>query len=338
MLKQIVLSVILSVLPIHWPVSKNETRPQGSTPAAAQGTLDELAALLPPSHLIATLDLPSAARDLLPRLRLIQSGGVAKLVQDIESFMEKAGIDPKKVTGTLIGLRMEGINVRGGVLIADGVALDAKQLQSSAAAAKWQFDTLDLGGKPAYRLTRFKPSDPANPSQAPVKDAELVLASLGRQRLVVGDTEGVSAVLQPVAGANKSNEVQIAALKETRATAMVRFGLSLPEGLREVLKSQGELFEQLAAVKVIFGTVDVTPEKDGLIDMRLRTNSKEQAVQMQDSLKSLVFLGKSFLTGNQDPRLAIASQLLDQVKIASDASDVTLTLKIPSAVIDQLTK
>ena len=243
--------------------------------------------------------------------------------------MEKAGIDPLKVTATLIGLRMEGINVRGGVLIADGVALDVKRLQTSAAAAKWQFDTLDLQGKSAYRLTRFKPADPANPTQAPVKDAELVIASLGPQRVVVGDTQGVSSVLHPVEGAGKSNEAQIAALKETRTTALMRFGLTLPEGLREVLKSQGELFEQLAAVKVIFGTIDLTPEKDGLIDSRLRTASKEHAIQMQDSLKSLVFLGKSLLSGNQDPRFETGAKLLDQVKIATEASDVTLTLKIP---------
>jgi hypothetical protein len=338
MLKQIVLLAILSVLLVVHPASKTGTGPQAAVPPNARGTLDELAALLPPSHLVATLDMPGATRDLLPRLRTIQTGGVAKLVQDIESFMEKAGIDPQKVTGTLIGLRLEGINVRGGVLIANGVALDVKRLQASAAAAKWQFETLDLRGKAAYRITRFKPSDPANPSQSPVKDAELVIASLGPQRVVVGDTEGVTAVLHPVEGTAKSNEVQIAALKETRTTALVRFGLTLPEGLREVLKSQGELFEQLAAVKVIFGTIDLTPEKDGVIDSRLRTASKEHAVQMQDSLKSLVFLGKSFLSGNQDPRLETAAKLLDEVKIATDVADVTLTLKIPSAVIDQLAK
>ena len=336
--KQIVVIAILSVVLFFYSSPKSDTGPQAAVPPTTPRTLDELAALLPPSHLVATLDLPAATRDLLPRLRTIQTGGIAKLVQDIEAFMEKAGIDPLKVTGTLIGLRMEGINVRGGVLLADGVALDVKRLQTSAAAAKWQFDTLDLRGKTAYRLTRFKPSDPANPTQAPVKDAELVIASLGAQRVVVGDTQSVSAVLHPVEGAGKSNEVQIAALKETRTTALLRFGLSLPEGLREVLKSQGELFEQLAAVKVIFGTIDLTPEKDGLIDSRLRTASKEHAVQMQDSLKSLVFLGKSLLSGNQDPRFEAGAQLLDQVKIASDASDVTLTLKIPSAVIDRLAK
>jgi hypothetical protein len=220
--------------------------------------------------------------------------------------LKYAAIDPEKIGPAVVGFRMEGIKVLGGVVIADGVALDPKLLQSSVANAKWQFESLEIAGKPVYRVTRLKP-DPANPQNPPAKGGEINIASIGPKRIVAGDREGIASVLQP--GATGSNAVQWAAVRETR-TALIRFGLNLPDGLREVLKTQGELFEQLSAIKVIFGTLDITPEKDAAIDSRLRTNSKEEAVQMQDSLKSLVFLGKSFLTGDQDPKLAGISQLL----------------------------
>lgn len=300
--------------------------------------LDDLAALLPPSHIVGVLDMPRAARDLLPRLRANEGGNLSRLAADIEQFIKNAGFDPDKVTSAVVGLRMEGINVRGGVLITDGVALDPKLLESSAKTSKLQFETYEVNGKQAYRVIRMKPVDPANPQNPPVKDGELNIASLGGKRIAAGDREGIAAVLQPAAGQADSNGVQWAAIKETRPAALMRFGVNLPEGLREVLKSQGELFEQLAGIKVIFGTMDITAEKDAAIDSRLRTKSKEEATQMQESLKSLVFLGKSFLSDDQNSKYAGVSQLLDQIKIASDAADVTLYLKIPSSVLDSLVK
>lgn len=337
MLKQFFQSLVVAVVIILIATSKSSGNHAGSGWVTGD-PLDDLAALLPPSHIVGVLDMPRAARDLLPRLRSNEGGNLARLAGDIEQFMKNAGFDPDKVTSAVVGLRMEGINVRGGVLITDGVALDPKLLESSAKNSKLQFETFEINGKPAYRVTRMKPVDPANPQNPPVKDGELNIAALGGKKIVVGDREGITAVLQPAAGQADSNGVQWAAIKETRPAALMRFGVNLPDGLREVLKSQGELFEQLAGIKVIFGTMDITAEKDAAIDSRLRTKSKEEATQMQESLKSLVFLGKSFLTGDQNPRYEGISQLLDQIKIASDAADVTLYLKIPSSVVDSLVK
>jgi len=338
MLKQLFQKVVLVAVVITVITTSKAPGINAGSGSVMGDPLDELAALLPPSHIVGVLDMPRAARDLLPRLRSNEGGNLARLARDIEQFIKNAGLDPDKVTSAVVGLRMEGINVRGGVLIADGVALDPKLLESSARNFKLQFETFEINGKQAYRVIRLKPVDPANPQNPPVKDGELKFASLGGKRFAVGDREGITAVLQPTAGQADSNGVQWAAIKETRPAALLRFGVNLPEGLREVLKSQGELFEQLAGIKVIFGTMDITAEKDAAIDSRLRAKSKEEAAQMQEGLKSLVFLGKSFLSGDQDPRYAGISQLLDQIKIASDAADVTLYLKIPSSVLDSLMK
>ena len=47
------------------------------------------------------------------------------------------------------------------------------------------------------------------------------------------------------------------ALNETRASALVRFALVVPETLRAEAANQGDLFKSVAAIKVILGTFDV---------------------------------------------------------------------------------
>ena len=107
------------------------------------------------------------------------------------------------------------------------------------------------------------------------------------------------------------------------------------DDLKTMLESQGDLFKQLAAVKAIFGSLDLAASGDAAIDARLRTGSGAEATEMGTSLKSLVFLAKSFLGGSQDPKMVAITQLVDQVKIVTQASDVTLSLTISKALLEQ---
>jgi hypothetical protein len=297
--------------------------------SAGVASVDDLLALLPESDLVAIVDIPRAFKELLPTLKSLDLGGSGAIVSDIEEFFPAAGIDPAKVTAAVGGIRLAGLSVRGITLITEGIDLDPKIMAVAAVKKNWKFESTVPGGQ-VYKLTTT-----ASVAAAPAQTAELFFASLGAKRFAVGDNEGVQAALANVAGAKKgASATHVAGLKLTNPSSLLRLALVIPRDLRELLDSQGDLFKQLAAVKVIFGIADLTSDQSIAIKANLSTNSKEDATLLEGSLKSLVTLGKSFL-GADGGQIA---QLLDQVKTGTSEADVVLSLMIPKALIDQLAK
>ncbi|MEP7271419.1 MAG: hypothetical protein ABI882_07925 [Acidobacteriota bacterium] len=316
-------------------------------PQSANSTVENLLGLLPDSDVMGVIDMPRAARELLPLLKSIESGGIAALASDFEQFAGLAGLDPTKVTSAVVGVKMNGLAIRGGALIAEGIELDPKSVEKVAIARNWKFQTIDPDSRPIYRIERITaPGAPAAPAEgardtAPAKSDELFFAPLTSKRVVAGDLASVRAVLANVtAGQQKTaaNATIRGALSQNSSAGLVRFALVLPADLRQMLDGQGELFQQIAAVKVIFGTIDMTSDQSASINARLATTSKDEATQMGTSLKSLAALGKTLLGGSEDVLMKGIAQLLDQVQIGTVENDVSLSLLIPRSLLDQLTK
>src|SRR5205085_10487716 len=113
---------------------------------------------------------------------------------------------------------------------------------------------------------------------------------------------------------------------------------NLPEALREMLASQGELFTQVAAVKLIFGSFDLNADNSATLDGRLRTASSNDAAQLKESLNGLIALGQAFLGGSDDPTMKLYGQLINQVKLGGQGSDVSLLLVLPKELMEKLGK
>jgi len=316
----------------------SSVRTERAASARASSSVDELVALLPAMDMVAVIDMPRAMRELLPRLKTIDVGGISRLAKDIEEFTRMAGIDATKISSAVAGLTIDGLSAKGGALVIEGVDIDPKRIETAVTASHWQFQKIDQKGSSLYRLSRVKQSE-AGTENAQEKSEEVYFALLGPQRAVAGDLATVKDVAGAQAARNaETNATLRSALKETRSSGLIRFALSLPEGLRQMLDGQGDLFQQLAAVKVILGALDMAGDQSAQFDARLRTNSKEDAAQLATNLKSLVTLGRSFLGGDQNAKSQIIGQLLDQVQIAPQAGDVSLSLLVPKALLDQWAK
>ncbi len=314
--------------------------PVSALPQATSSPVESLLGFLPDSDIIGVIDMPRAGRELLPLLKTIESGGISRLAADFEQFAGLAGLDPMKVSSAVIGVKMAGLKIQGGALIVEGIELDPKNIERAATEKKWKFQTLDQETRAIYRVER--PAAVASgDAGAPARSDDLFFAPIGTRRLVAGDLASVRTVIaNTAAGQTKlaANPKARNAISQNNATGMVKFALVLPDDIRQMLDGQGELFKQIAAVKVIFGTVDMNSAQSALISARLQTNSNDEATQMGTSLLSLAVLGKSLLGGSEDPLMKGIAQLLDQVQIGAAESDVSLSLVIPKSLLDQLTK
>lgn len=317
------------------PVSTTRAAKTSAAPDAP-ATTDELMAMLPASDLIAVVDVGRAFNELLPKLAGITAGGVDKLAKSIQDFTQKAGVDPSKIQNAVISLSMDGPQGTG-VIVIQGVDPDAAQIEAVMKEFGSEFKTSDYKGKTIYNIVSKAKAPSAGPFS--LKTDEVALAALGGQRVAFGDMKAVKQVIDIQTGAAKGgvSASMTGALAETRASALVRFALNIPETLRAEAANQGDLFKSVAAIKIILGTFDVASDFSLSLDALIRTASQNDATELENGLKGLVDLVRGILGGG-DPKTNLFGQLLDQVKIGSKVNDVSLSINLPREIIDQLTK
>jgi hypothetical protein len=323
---------------------------QGRSPATKPGVVktsarskapsavieDELVAMLPATDLIAVLDVGRAFNELLPKLTSLTIGGVDKLAKSIQDFTLKTGVDPSRIQKVVIGVGMDSTQGSGVVLI-HGIDPESTQIEAVMKEFGSEFKTSDYKGITIYNvLTKAK-----GPSAGAfsLKTDDLALAALGGQRVAFGDMKAVKQVVDVQTGAAKGgvSAAMKSALNETRASALVRFALVVPETLRAEAANQGDLFKSVAAIKMILGTFDVAGDFGLSLDAVIRTASQNDATELENGLKGLVGLGKDIF-GSGDPKTNLIAQLLDLVKIGSKINDVSLSISLPREILNQLTK
>ena len=306
-----------------------------ASPASSAST-DELMALLPASDLIAVVDVGRAFNELLPKLAGISIGGVDKLAKSVQDFTQKTGVDPSKIQNAVFSFSMDGPQGTG-VIIIQGIDPDAKQIEAVMKEFGSEFKTADYKGKTVYNVISKVKAPSAGPLS--LKTDEVALAALGQQRVAFGDMKVVKQLIDIQTGAAKGGvtAAMVGALNETRASALVRFALNIPEALRAEAANQGDLFKSVAAIKMILGTFDVASDLSLSLDTIIRTPSQNDATELENGLKGLVELIRGIFGGG-DPKTNFFAQLLDQVKVGSKSSEVSLSITLPRALMDQLTK
>src|SRR5262249_17782903 len=267
---------------------------------------DELVAMLPPSDLIAVVDAGRAVNELLPQLAGLPVGGLDKLTKSIQDFTLKTGIDPSKIQTAVIGVGMDGSQGAGVVLI-QGIDPDPQQIEAAMKELGSEFKTSDYKGKTIYNVLSKAKSPSAGTLS--LKTDELALTALGGQRVAFGDMNVVKQVIDIQTGAAKGgvSAALAGALNETRASALVRFALNIPESLRAEAANQGDLFKSVAAVKMILGTFDVAGDLGLSLDAVIRTASQNDATELENGLKGLVALGRDIF-GSGDPKTNLFAQ------------------------------
>ena len=305
--------------------SKLASAPAAQKTAAPDSLADELLMQLPASDIVAVIDVKRVMGELLPRLKNIAVGGIGKTASEIEAFAKLSGIEPAQVQIAVLGVKITDTLSRGnGVLLLQGVTVDTPKLASAAQAAGGALNAREYQGKQLFTL-----SLKGNPD---VSVNELYFAALDQQRLAIGDLEAVQNTLTNKT-ATTAHAPLAQALKETKGSSLIRFAGNLPESLRSLLASQGELFAQVAAVKAIFGAFDLNADSTATLAARMRTASNNDAALLKESLGGLVALGKAFL-GGDDAKSRLYSSLLDKVQLDTQAQDVALTLVLPKELME----
>lgn len=316
--------------------SRQSVGPSKATAPAAPGATDDLFKLLPASDLIATVDVGRAFNELLPQLANLSVGGVDKLAAQIRDFTTQTGIDPSKVQNLVIGLNLSGMQANGAIIVS-GLEMDPAGVEKAMGLLKTEFKTSDYNGIRIYNMVSQVKAPSAGPLS--VKTDETALAMIGGQKLVFGDLSAVKNVIDINAGTAKGGitDAMLGSLNETDPSRLLRFALNIPEGLRQEASSQGDLFKAVSTIKMILGTFDVAGDLSLSLDTIIRTATASEATELETGLKGLVGLIRGFLGGG-DPKMDLFGKLLDQVKVGSNAADVSFSISLPRSLMNEFTK
>ncbi|MDX2042645.1 MAG: hypothetical protein SF097_15595 [Acidobacteriota bacterium] len=323
------------------PIAKKTTATPASTKTATSTVspaTTELLNLLPASDLLAVVDANRLFNELLPSLAGMQSGGLDKLAKELTEFTQKTGVDPSKINSAVMGLNLKGLQATGAIIIS-GVDLTAPQIEAAMKEFKAEFKTSDYSGKTIYSLVSKVKAPEAGPLS--LNTDHTALAALGSQKFVFGDLSAIKTVIDISTGAAKTGVTpeMIATLNETKASGLLRFALSIPETLKTEAADQGDLFKSVSTIKVVLGALDVAADLSLSLDTLMRTTSPQDATELEDGLKGLVGLVKGIFGGSPgDQKMDALGQLLDMVKISSKLNDVSLSIALPRATLDQLLK
>ena len=305
---------------------------------------DEPAGLLLASDFITVIDAERAFNELLPRLTALNISDVDEIIKEIHEFTSRTGIDLSKAKNVALGLSINGKDVNGAAVVS-GLDVDENVIEAAMKAYKADYRASEYNGKwiyitPSGGTAAIKADETIglccvlnrrglSGGTAAVKADETAFASLGGQKLVLGDLSAVKSVIDIHSGAAKGGVsfAMVAALNETRESALIRFTINFPEiWRREILKQNG-FFKSIASIKTILGALDTAGDSSLSLGAVLRTASQDEASDLESDLKALVSLVGRYPSG--DPKLEIFGQMLDPVKIGSRQNDVSLAVTAP---------
>jgi hypothetical protein len=196
-----------------------------------------------------------------------------------------------------------------------------------------------LREKPDVKLTseKYKGFEVFNIGNAnrPAGDGAFVFYDA--RTVVAGSSATVRSSIDVKTGARPSvaqNTKLSSALAATPAGA-VSFALETPPSMANAGNSAPIPLPDFSAIKLIFGTVDVTDVLD--INATLRTEDAAKASDMASRLKGLLDMARGYLGAmSNDPKMATISKALATINIAGVEGDVKITGTLPQEIFTQL--
>lgn len=322
--------VLLLALSVAVSAQTPDRAPAGEPAKVAAPAPESLLRVVPRSDLLATIDLRRLMTELLPAISKRNAGDLTSLTSQITSLAAAAGVDPNALQPAVVGLTLDGFQASG-VIIGQGIDLNRLKIELLLKLYKLEYRVTEHRGVPL--LTILTPVRPLALGPLSLKTDDLTLAPLGERRLALGNPAAVRATIDLSTGQAGSTSVSpllVTALSETRATGLLRFSFDLPQPLREEARNQGDLFQSLAAVKVLLGDLSVSTNLDLALDATLRTGSAKEAADLTLGLRGLLNLARALFGDAASPAV---KQALDSVRLTGRASDVSLSLSLPGTLI-----
>jgi hypothetical protein len=188
-----------------------------------------------------------------------------------------------------------------------------------------------------FKLTseKYREYDLYNVSraQAGSSNIDITFVFYDAGTVAAGSAASVRSSIDAKTGAkpSASQNTKIASALAQNSSAVIRFAMEKIPGLTDMNSSRDIPLPDFSSIKLVFGAVDLTSGIN--LDATLRNDTGENAKVLADRLNAILGIGKAYLKGSSDPKLAALGNALGTVTVTGIEADVKITGALPPEVL-----
>ncbi|HXG85445.1 MAG TPA: hypothetical protein VNI84_15595 [Pyrinomonadaceae bacterium] len=309
--------------------------------------------LLPASDGAMTFNMQRLLNEALPQTLSGNQPMLAGILGKIDEVKATTGIDLRQFEQIAVGVSSRK-NAAGEldfepVVLARGTLNANALLALAKIAANARYREEKIGSRAVYifsprDLIKRKQTPRAPSAKAPSmieKALDRMVAGLSRELAVAAFDNNTLAIGSPARlretfGATPRIGGEVLDLISRKPNALINFSLKLPGGLSNFVKlDNDELGKTLDSIRFMAGAIDMNNGNAAVL-LTAKTLRPEQAQSFHEQLEGFQNIGKIFLGGAKGADKQLYSRLVENVKIARAADEVTLDLQVPQSDINFL--
>ena len=313
-----------------------ETSPATAT-ALAQGSTIAPLNMLPPSDLVAFVNVKRLIDEAAPKVFADNPAKLAEFNAEIDKLKMRTGLDARAFSSVAVGLRYQhpvpGITTADTVVIANGTFNADAMLAAGRLVAKGKYQEQKYNNATIYI---FSINDQVNiPGVMNMRVKDLAVTTLDANTLAIGELAAVRATLdarRTRAGVN-ANLISLA----TRSpNALMGFSANVPQSLSQgVTIGNDEISKLIGSIRQAYGAIGMTANG---FDMQAiaRTENAGQAQNLSDTLTSLKQFGGVVVGQLPAETGKLAQNALDSLRISATGNEASIRLELQQSDITTL--
>ncbi|MCY7348999.1 MAG: hypothetical protein LH614_22645 [Pyrinomonadaceae bacterium] len=309
---------------------------------------NRLAALLPASDGVMTLDVQRLLNESVPQVLSGKPQMLADINQKIDEIRDKTGLDARQFEQIAIGVAIKQITAREvdlePIFLARGKYNANALIAVAKLASKGKYREEKSGSRTIYvfdgkeMVAQNKPTtknswfDKAIDRLIIGLTKEIAVTSLDDNTLAFGSLARVRETFETKSRISS----EVLNLANRRPNAVVSFGAKLPNGLSNFfILDNDELGKTLDSIRQISGAVEIS-DGNSAVSMAAKTLNVEQAQNLHETLQGLQMLGKAFIGGGKGEDKKVYARMIENAKITRNSAEVVFDLQVPQTDINIL--
>ena len=309
-------------------------------------TNNELAALLPTSDMVITLDAQRLFNQALPQVLSANQEMLGEINAHINALKSKTGLDARQFQQVAVGLTTKQISAKDvefePFVLARGSFNSGALLAVAKMASNGKYREEKIGSRTVYIFT---PKEIAEANRPNTKNSFLskifdkVTKNLTREVAVTTYDDktlafGTPARVREAFETKTRIATDILGLVNRNPNAVVSFGGRMPTGMSAFLPFENdELGKNLDSIRQVSGALNIGDGSAALF-VTAKTLKDEQAQGLKETMEGLQVLGKAFLGGSKSADKQVYARMVENAKISRSGSEVSFDLQVPQTDID----
>jgi hypothetical protein len=338
----------ITLLSVVAPTFADGRKPKSKNLKKDSQSQIQLAALLPASDAVISIDMARLLKDALPQVLANKPQTFAKMNAAMEELKTNAGIDLRLFEQVVAGVAIKQVSSKETdfepIVLARGKFSSSVLIALAKVAAKGKYREEAVGERkifvfsPKEILAENKPQagnttiDKGLDKLMKSLSGEMAIASFDANTVAFGKTERVKETLEGKTHAAP----EVLGLMSGNAVSMVSFGANTPSGMSQFIDLDNDEFGKiLKSIKAMSGSMDVA-EGFASISLNAKTSQNQQATDLEDTLLGLKEVGKVLLGGSKGADKQVYNRVLESAKITRKLSEVRVGIQVSQGDIDIL--